>query len=111
MTAADDKFCNIFSNFQKNKECQQTILMKYHDLFVIFEKAAKIEIVFQQLSIYMAVANINIRIILIGEQTNLYTAIKMFSIILWEIFIAVWYCCAVNLNILLLHFLFVWNKV
>ena len=56
--------------------------MKYHDLFVIFEKAAKIEIVFQQLSIYMAVANINIRVILIGEQTNLYTAIKMFSIIL-----------------------------
>ena len=46
--------------------------MKYHDLFVIFEKAAKIEIVFQQLSIYMAVANINIRVILIGEQTNLY---------------------------------------
>ena len=26
--------------------CQQTILMKYHALFVIFEKAAKFEIVF-----------------------------------------------------------------
>ena len=45
-TAADDKFC------EKNKEwyfmrivCQQTILMKYHALFVIFEKAAKFEIV------------------------------------------------------------------
>ena len=25
--------------------CQQTILMKYHALFVIFEKEAKIEIV------------------------------------------------------------------
>ena len=25
--------------------CQQTILMKYHDLFVIFEKAARFEIV------------------------------------------------------------------
>ena len=25
--------------------CQQTILMKYHALFVIFEKAAKFEIV------------------------------------------------------------------
>ena len=25
--------------------CQQTILMKYHTLFVIFEKAAKFEIV------------------------------------------------------------------
>ena len=25
--------------------CQQTILMKYHSLFVIFEKAAKFEIV------------------------------------------------------------------
>ena len=26
-------------------DCQQTILMKYHALFVIFEKAAKFEIV------------------------------------------------------------------
>ena len=25
--------------------CQQTILMKYHALFIIFEKAAKFEIV------------------------------------------------------------------
>ena len=25
--------------------CQQTILMKYHDFFVIFEKVAKFEIV------------------------------------------------------------------
>ena len=54
MTAADDKFCNIldFPIFQLNKVwyfmrivCQQTILMKYHALFVIFEKAAKFEIV------------------------------------------------------------------
>ena len=44
-TAADDKFWEIFPNFQKNKVwyfmrivCQQTILMKYHALFVIFEK-------------------------------------------------------------------------
>ena len=53
MTAADNKFCDIFPNFQNNKVwyfmrivCQQTILMKYHALFVIFEKAAKFEIVF-----------------------------------------------------------------
>ena len=38
-TAADDKFCDIFSNFR-----QQTILMKYHPLFVIFEKAAKLKL-------------------------------------------------------------------
>ena len=38
--------------FERNKVwyfmsivCQQTILMKYHALFVIFEKAAKFEIV------------------------------------------------------------------
>ena len=38
--------------FERNKEwyfmrivCQQTILMKYHALFVVFEKAAKFEIV------------------------------------------------------------------
>ena len=37
-TAADDKFCDIFPN-------QQMILMKYHALLVIFEKAAKFEIV------------------------------------------------------------------
>ena len=39
-TAADDKFCNIFL-----PDFHQTILMKYHTLFVIFEKAAKFEIV------------------------------------------------------------------
>ena len=50
-TAADDKFCEIFPNFRKKAwyfmriVCQQTILMKYHALFVIFEKAAKFEIV------------------------------------------------------------------
>ena len=51
-TAAEDKFCDIFPNFRKNKVwyfmrivCQQMILMKYHALFVIFEKAAKFEIV------------------------------------------------------------------
>ena len=51
-TAADDKFWKILLNFRKNKVwhiirivCQQTILMKYHALFVIFEKAAKFEIV------------------------------------------------------------------
>ena len=50
-TAADDKFCDIFRVFNKNNVwyfmrivCQQTILMKYHALFVIFEKAAKFEI-------------------------------------------------------------------
>ena len=43
MTAADDKFCDIFPNLKKNKVwffmrllCQQMILMKYHALFVIF---------------------------------------------------------------------------
>ena len=47
-TAADNKFCIIFPNFQKKKKkekkrkkrqeitCKQTILMKYHALFVIF---------------------------------------------------------------------------
>ena len=51
-TAADDKFFDIFPNFRKNKVryfmrivCQQTILMKYHALFVIFENAAKFLIV------------------------------------------------------------------
>ena len=52
-TAADNKFCDIFANFQKNNKvwyfmrivCQQTILIKYHALFVIFEEAAKFEIV------------------------------------------------------------------
>ena len=50
-TAADGKFCDIFPTFRKNKVwyfmrivCQQ-ILVKYHALFVIFEKAAKFEIV------------------------------------------------------------------
>ena len=50
--AADDNFWVIFINFRKNKAwyymrivCQQTILMKYHVLFVIFEKATKFEIV------------------------------------------------------------------
>ena len=43
-TAADDKFRNIFPNIQINKEWYfmrivcQTIRMKYHALFVIFEK-------------------------------------------------------------------------
>ena len=53
MTAADDKFCDIpFLVFDKNKVSyfmrivnQQTILMKYHALSVIFEKAVKFEIV------------------------------------------------------------------
>ena len=43
---------DIFLNFWKNKVwyfirivCQQTILMKYHALFVIFEKAVQFEIV------------------------------------------------------------------
>ena len=51
-TAADDKIATSFLIFDKNKVlyfmrivCQQTILMKYHALFVIFEKAAKFEIV------------------------------------------------------------------
>ena len=45
-TAPYDKFCDIFPNFQKNKVWYfMTILMKYHALFVIFEKAAKFEIV------------------------------------------------------------------
>ena len=51
-TAADDYFCDIFFIVQKNKVwyfvrivCQQTILKKYHALFVIFEKAVKFWIV------------------------------------------------------------------
>ena len=50
--AVDDKFYDIFLNIPKNKVryymrivCQQTILMKYHALFVNFEKGAKFEIV------------------------------------------------------------------
>ena len=52
MSAVDDKFCDIFPSFWQNKVwyfmrivCQQTILMNYHALFVIFEKAAKFDIV------------------------------------------------------------------
>ena len=48
-TAADDNFCDIFPNLRKNKVwyfmrivCQQTILMKYHALFVVFWKSSKI---------------------------------------------------------------------
>ena len=48
-TAADDKISDIFPYFRKNKVwyfirivCKQTILMKYHALFVIFEKNSKI---------------------------------------------------------------------
>ena len=38
-TAADDKFCDIFPNFRKNKvQYYMRIVMKYHALFVIFEK-------------------------------------------------------------------------
>ena len=48
--AADNKFGDIFPNFRQKygmilHEDQQTILMKYHALFVIFEKVAKILIV------------------------------------------------------------------
>ena len=45
-------FATSFPIFDKNKVwyyiriiCQQTILMKYHALFVVFEKAAKFVIV------------------------------------------------------------------
>ena len=46
MTAAEDKFCDIFPNFRKKiryyiSRESSAILMKYHALFVIFEKAAK----------------------------------------------------------------------
>ena len=48
MTAAEDKFCT-FPIFDKNKVryymrivCQQMIIMKYHALFVNFEKSGKI---------------------------------------------------------------------
>ena len=48
ITTADDKFCNIYPNFRK-KKCvtfhENRLLMKYHSLFVIFEKAAKFQIV------------------------------------------------------------------
>ena len=52
MTAADDKFAIFFLIFNKNKVWyymrivfQQTILLKYHALYIIFEKAGKFEIV------------------------------------------------------------------
>ena len=48
-TAADDKFCDIFPNFRKNNVwyfmriiCQQTILMKYHDLFLKMRQNLKL---------------------------------------------------------------------
>ena len=48
-TAGDDNFCNIFPSFRQKKKSmifrQQMILMKYYALFVIFEKAAKLEVV------------------------------------------------------------------
>ena len=51
-TAADETFWNIFSNFRKNEVwysmrivCWQAILKKHHAFFVIFEKAAKFELV------------------------------------------------------------------
>ena len=51
-TAADNKFSDIFPNLRKKNKvyfmrivCQQTILMKYLALFVIFEKASKFEFV------------------------------------------------------------------
>ena len=51
-TAADDNFGDIFPNFRKNKvlyfmrlDFLQTILMKYHALFVNLEKSATFEIV------------------------------------------------------------------
>ena len=51
-TAAYNKFCDIFPSFRQTKllyfmriVCQQTIYIKYHAFFVIFEKAAKFDIV------------------------------------------------------------------
>ena len=50
-TAADDKLCDIFPSFWEKSGyfmrivCQQTIIMKYHAFFVLFEKVAKFEIV------------------------------------------------------------------
>ena len=50
-TAADDKFCNIFPIFRKNKVryfkrivCQQTILLKYHALFVILKNGQNLKL-------------------------------------------------------------------
>ena len=47
-TAADNKLYDIFPNFRKEWYfirivCQQTNFIKYHALFVIFEKEAKFE--------------------------------------------------------------------
>ena len=47
-TAADEKGCDFFPDFEKNMVLycnQQKILMKYHALFVILEKAEKFETV------------------------------------------------------------------
>ena len=51
-TAAETNFATSIQIFETNKVwyfmrivCQQTILMIYHALFVIFDKAAKFEIV------------------------------------------------------------------
>ena len=50
LNAADDKICDIFPNFRKNKVWYfmrlvswQTILMKYHAVFVIFEHAENLK--------------------------------------------------------------------
>ena len=49
--AVDDTFCDVFPNFRKNKVrffmrivCQQTILMKYHALFVILKKRQNLKL-------------------------------------------------------------------
>ena len=48
-TATDDIFCDIFSNFRKYKVWysmifHETIFMKYHTLFVIFQKKQKLKL-------------------------------------------------------------------
>ena len=49
-TAADDKVCEIFTSFRQKIwyfmriACQQTILINYHALFVIFEKQQNLKL-------------------------------------------------------------------
>ena len=47
MTAADDKFCNIFQIFEKKRYdilCKQMILMNYHALLLFLKKQQNLKL-------------------------------------------------------------------
>ena len=56
--------------------CQQTILMKYHALFVIFEKGAKFEIVVcckLFLFVFVALRPMSTALVIVGRSVHLTT--------------------------------------